>query len=76
MGRTASSLDGRFPPQGGGRSPRRVDPMVGRKTEWPLGKMIVVVVAAAAAVVVLTAACGDGGGGGVGGRGLYWGQWW
>ena len=42
MGRTGSSLDGRFPPQGGGSSPRQVDPMDGRKTERPLDKMVVV----------------------------------
>ena len=44
MGRTGSSLDNRFPPQGGGRSPRRVNPFVGRKTERPLCKVVVVVV--------------------------------
>ena len=44
MGRTGSSLVGRFPPQGGGSSPRQVDPMDGRKTERPLDKMIVVIV--------------------------------
>ena len=36
------------PPQGGGRSPRRVDPLVGRTAERPLGKMVVVVVVATA----------------------------
>ena len=45
MGRTGHSLDDEFPSEGGRRSPRRVDPMVGRKAGWPLGKMIVVVVA-------------------------------
>ena len=44
IGRTGRSLDGTFPPQGGGSSPRQVDPMGGRKTERPLGKMVVVVV--------------------------------
>ena len=56
MGRTGDSLDGAFPPQGGGRSPRRVDPQVGSKTERPLEVVIVVVVVvvvAAAAVVVV-----------------------
>ena len=31
------------PPQGGGRSPRRVDPVVGTQTERPLGEIVVVV---------------------------------
>ena len=44
MGRTGGSLDRTFPPQGGGRSPRRVDPLVGSKAGRPLGEMIVVVV--------------------------------
>ena len=35
MGRTGSSLDGSFPPQGGGRTPRRVDPHVGEKRSGP-----------------------------------------
>ena len=43
MGRTGGSLDCAFPPQGGGRSPRRVDPLVGSKTERPLEVVIVVV---------------------------------
>ena len=59
MGRTGSSLDDEFPPQGGGRSPRRVDPMVGRKTGWPLDKMIVAVVVDV--VVGSTVSCGFGG---------------
>ena len=41
-----------FPPQGGGRSPRRVDPVVGRKAERPLGKVVVVVVIIVVVVVV------------------------
>ena len=44
MGRTGGSLDYAFPPQGGGRSPRRVDLLVGSKAGRPLGEMIVVVV--------------------------------
>ena len=44
MGRAGSSDAGRSPPQGGGRSRRRVDPFVGGETERPLGKMVVVVV--------------------------------
>ena len=46
-----------FPPQGGGRSPRRVDPQVGRNTERPLGVVIVVVVVVAVLVVVAAAVC-------------------
>ena len=44
MGKTGGSLECAFPPQGGGRSPRRVDPLVGSKTERPLEIVIVVVV--------------------------------
>ena len=47
MGRTGGSLDCAFPPQGGGRSRRRVDPLVGSKTERPLEVVIVVVVVVA-----------------------------
>ena len=56
MGRTGGSLDCAFPPQGGGRSRRRVDPLVGSKTERPLEVVIVLavvgVVVAVVAVVV------------------------
>ena len=52
MGRTGSSSYCTIPPQSGGRSPRRVDPFVGTKTERPLGE-VSVVVAVVVVVVVL-----------------------
>ena len=53
MGRTGGFLDCTFPPQGGGRSPRRVDLLVGSKTERPLEVMIVVVVVVVVVVVAV-----------------------
>ena len=51
MGKAGGSLECAFPRQGGGRSPRREDPLVGSKTERPLD--VVIVVAAVVVVVVV-----------------------
>ena len=53
MGKAGGSLECAFPPQGGGRSPRRVDPLVGRTAERPLGKIVVVVVVDVVVVLVV-----------------------
>ena len=44
MGRAGDSSDHAFPPRSGGRTPRRDDPLVGRKRDGPWVEMVVVVV--------------------------------
>ena len=44
MGRTGGSLQFHFPPRSGGGSRNGCELVVGKKTGWPVGEMVVVVV--------------------------------
>ena len=61
MGRTGSSLEGSFPPQGGGRTPRQLDPHIGEKRggSWVKWLLLFVMVGPVGfeCVVVLLCCC-------------------
>ena len=52
MGRTGGSSQHHFPPRSGGGSRNGCELVVGKKTGWPVGEMIVVVIGVVDALCV------------------------